>query len=69
VTFDEYNEKISHIANELQAIADRTSQQALVGSANSANPMFVQLMQRHAQLVKLSSDLTERMVALMADNK
>jgi hypothetical protein len=65
MTFDEYNEKIAQIADELQAIADRTAQQALVGSANSSNPMFVQIMQRHAQLVKLSADLTERMIALM----
>lgn len=65
MTFDEYNEEIAQIADELQAIGDRTAQQALVGSANSSNPMFVQIMQHHAQLVKLSADLTERMIALV----
>lgn len=64
--FGEYNSIISGITDELQKIADRTANQALVGSANSANPMFVALMQRHAQLTRLSSELTERMIALMS---
>lgn len=61
--FDEYNAAITRIHNELKQIASRTANQAIVGSANSTNPMFVELMQRHAQITKLSSELTERMIS------
>jgi hypothetical protein len=67
--FEEYNLIISGITDELQKIADRTASQALVGSADWTNPMFVSLMQRHAQLTRLSSELTERMVTLMSQGK
>lgn len=63
--FDEYNAAITRINDDLQKIANRTANQAIVGSANSTNPMFVELMQRHAQLIKLSSELTERMISQM----
>jgi hypothetical protein len=65
VTFDEYNEAITRIHNELQAIADRTANQAVLGMATAGNPAFIALMRRHAQLTKLSSELTERMTAQM----
>lgn len=65
MTFDEYNDYMSSIAQELQAIADRTLGQALLGTADASNPMFVELMQRHAHLTKLSSEITEKMVAMM----
>lgn len=65
MTYEEYDQKISRITAELQQIADTTATQALVGSANYSNPVFVQIMQRHAQLVKLSGDLTERMISLI----
>ena len=65
MTFDDYNTAIARIHTELQQIADRTVNQAFVGSANAKNPMFVELMQRHVQLTKLSSELTERMISLM----
>lgn len=61
--FDEYNEAITRIYNELHHIANRTENQAIAGLANSTNPMFVELMHRHAQLTKLSSELTERMIS------
>lgn len=41
MTFEEYSKEIARINDELQAIADRTARQALVGSADSSNPMFV----------------------------
>lgn len=63
--FDEYNAAITRIHNELQQIANRTANQALVGTANPSNPMFVDLMQRHVQLTNLSSKLTERMILQM----
>lgn len=65
MTFDEYNEAITRIHNELQAIANRTANQAILGTANAGNPAFIALMQRHTQLTKLSSDLTDRMAAQM----
>lgn len=65
MTFDEYSQEITNIHNQLERIAERTKNQAFAGTANSSNPEFVALMQRHAQLTKLSSELTERMVALM----
>lgn len=69
MTFDDYNKAISQIHKQLQDIADRTANQAFAGCANPSNPEFVALMQRHAQLTKLSSELTERMIAQMnSDN-
>ena len=65
MTFDDYNNAITQIHNQLQNIADKTANQALTGCANSSNPTFVELMQRHAQLTKLSSELTERMILQM----
>ena len=65
MTFEEYNQKIISIHTELQQIADRTAQQALVGSAEPSNPMFATLMQRHEQLIKLTSELNERMIERM----
>jgi hypothetical protein len=63
--FDEYNEAITRIHNELQAIADRTANQAILGMANAGHPAFISLMQRHTQLTKLSSELTDRMAGKM----
>ncbi len=63
--FDEYSQKIAAIHHQLQDIADRTLRQAFVGAADPSNPAFVDLMHKHTQLVKLSSELTERMAALM----
>ena len=65
MTFDEYNAYMASITKELQAIADRTLNQALLGIANASNPMFVELMQWHAYLTKLSSEITEKMVAML----
>ncbi|MHB1616779.1 MAG: hypothetical protein ACYCUX_05880 [Metallibacterium sp.] len=65
MTFDEYNKAISGVFTELQKIADRTAGQALFGKADTSNPEFVALMQRHAQLTKLASELTERMTQQM----
>lgn len=65
MTFDEYNSAITQIHIQLQNLANRTANQALTGCANSSNPSFVELMQRHAQLTKLSSELTERMISQM----
>ena len=65
MTFDEYNAYMASITKELQTIADRTLNQALLGIADASNPMFVELMQRHAYLTKLSSEITEKMVAMM----
>lgn len=61
--FDEYNMAISRIHNELQKIADRTLQQAWANCADWNNPMFRELMHRHTELTKLSSELTEKMFA------
>lgn len=55
MTFGEYSAYISSITKELQAIADRTLDQALLGVADASNPMFIEPMQRHAYLTKLSS--------------
>lgn len=63
VDFDEYNQAISRIHNELQRIADRTHQQAWANCADWNNPMFRELMHRHTELTKLSSELTEKMFA------
>jgi hypothetical protein len=65
MTFEEYSKEIARINDELQVIADRTAKQALVGSADSSNPMFVSIMQRQATLIKLSSELTERMISML----
>lgn len=65
MTFDEYNQKITQIHTELQNIADKTANQALAGCADSSNPAFIELMQKHEQLTKLSSVLTERMISQM----
>ena len=68
MTFEEYNEYIKQVNIHLQKIAERTSNQAFLGTANSSNPMFVELMQRQVYLTKLSSEITERMVAMMSSN-
>ncbi|MFD0950101.1 hypothetical protein ACFQ0F_06830 [Paraperlucidibaca wandonensis] len=65
MTFDEYNAYITSMTQELQTIAERTLNQALLGIADASNPMFIELMQRHAHLTKLSSEITEKMVAMM----
>ena len=62
MTLDEYNAQISRIFADLQQIADRTANQAWLGVANTSNPVFVEIMLRHEQLTKLSSELTERMI-------
>lgn len=64
MTFEEYCREIERISAELQSIADRTARQALVGAANISNPTFLSLMQRHATLIKLSSELNERMIGM-----
>ncbi len=65
MTFDEYMEEIGRVHDQLQAIADRTANLAFLSIADQSNPSFVHLMQRHAQLTKLSSELTERMISQM----
>ena len=65
MTLDEYNQRMTQIHKELETIAQRTLNQALLGVADSSNEMFVELMQRHAQLTKLSSEITEAMIAMM----
>ncbi|WP_295936220.1 hypothetical protein [uncultured Xanthomonas sp.] len=65
MTFEEYMEAISNVHNQLQAIADRTANQAILGIADQSNPSFVEIMRRHAQLTKLSSELTEWMISQM----
>ena len=58
----EYNRRMKLIHDELSAIADRTKNQAWVNSANYSNPQFVALMRRHAELTRLSSELTNWMM-------
>lgn len=65
MTYDEYSQEITNIHIQLERIANRTHNQAWVGLADPSNPEFIALMQKHAQLTKLSSELTERMVNLM----
>ena len=60
--FEEYQRRIKLIHDEIQAIADRTANQAWVGAANPSNPEFVALMRRHAYLTHLSADLTQWMM-------
>ena len=62
---EEYNNAISEIQRQLQDIADRTANQAIIGIADSSNPDFIALMKRHTQLTKLSTELTERMLQNM----
>ncbi|MFY0859203.1 hypothetical protein ACA369_07745 [Enterobacter kobei] len=69
MTFEEYNEKIRIINTDLQDIAERTKNLAILGVANAANPNFVTLMQRYDRLIKQSSRLTEDMMKkLQIDN-
>lgn len=65
MTLDEYNQRMTQINKELETIAQRTLNQALLGVADTSNEMFVELMQRHAHLTKLSSEITEAMIAMM----
>lgn len=65
MTFEEYMAAIGSVHDQLQAIADCTANQAILGIADQSNPLFVDLMRRHAQLTKLSSELTERMISQM----
>jgi DNA-binding transcriptional regulator YbjK len=65
MTFEEYCQKISNIHDQLQSISDKTLNQALTGCAEMSNPAFVELMERHIRLTKLSTELTERMVSQM----
>jgi len=58
----EYNKIITNIHKQLQDIADRTANQAILGIADASNPAFIALMKQHAQLTKLSTELTERML-------
>lgn len=51
MTLDEYNKQITHIYEELEQLSQKTAQQALAGSANTSNPLFNQIMERHAQLI------------------
>jgi hypothetical protein len=67
MTFDEYNDAITRIHNQLQDIANQTLNQALTGCANPSNPGFLLLMHRHTQLTKLSTELTERMIKQMTE--
>jgi len=60
---DEYNRRMGLIQAELADIAKRTENQAWVNSADYSNPQFVALMQRHAKLTRLSSELTDWMMA------
>lgn len=62
MTFDEYNQAITQIHDQLQDIADRSANQALAGCADQSNPRFQELMRRHEKLTQLSSELTERMM-------
>lgn len=68
MTFDEYNQAISEVFEQLQNIADRTANQALVGSANSGNPMFVALIDRHRRLVGLANEPNKRMLDQVDSN-
>lgn len=62
MNFDAYNQKMTLIHNELKKIAEMTANQAMLGIANPSNPNFIALMQRHSQLTKLSSELTDWMM-------
>ena len=64
--FNEYNQAITSIHRELERIADETARQALFDVANADNPRFVELMKKHLELVRLSSELTEKMFSLFA---
>jgi hypothetical protein len=68
MTFEEYNALMTLIKSELEEIAERTLGQALFDCANASNPRFVELMKRHAHLTALSSQITEKMVAMMNDD-
>lgn len=61
MTLEEYNIAMLRIHNELMNISNRTEGQAWLGIADTSNPMFVELMQRHEHLIKVSSELIERM--------
>lgn len=61
MNFKEYNDAISRIHADLEKIAERTLNQALVNCADWSNPAFQDLMHRHIELTKLSSALTEMM--------
>lgn len=65
MTLDEYNQRMTQINKEFEIISQRTLNQALLGVADTSNEMFVELMQRHAHLTKLSSEITEGMIAMM----
>lgn len=64
--FNEYNQVITSIHNQLEKIANETARQALFDVANPENPRFVELMKKHIELVRLSSELTEKMFSLLA---
>ena len=65
MTFEEYEKEISSIHDRIQKIAERTANQAFANCANPENPIFVELMRRHAELTIISSTLTEKMISRM----
>jgi len=61
MTFDEYNDIMRRIHEQLNTVAKRTENQAWLGIANPDNPEFVSLMQLHKDLVARAIELTDRM--------
>ncbi|MDE5190180.1 hypothetical protein PYX08_01925 [Citrobacter freundii] len=69
MTFDEYMNKTHSINEQLQDIATRTKNLALLGQANASNSNFANLMRLHANLTEQSRKMTEDMMnQLQIDN-
>jgi predicted nucleic acid-binding Zn-ribbon protein len=62
MTFEEYLVKIRLINTRLDQISNRTAQMALVQSAHTDNPTFVDLMTAFDALINQSEDLTTKMM-------
>lgn len=57
MTYEEFVSKNKSIAIRLDEIARRTGNLAWLGTANSGNDVFVELMKAQEQLLKAADDL------------
>lgn len=60
--YDFYNKRMKSIHEQLEDIAKRTFNQAVVNSADYSNPDFIGLMKKHKQLTDESARLIQHML-------
>ena len=65
MNLDDYSKAITRINDELETISSASANMAWAQAANTGNPIFVILLNRHARLTQLSSELTARMTAAL----